>query len=303
MNKNKFVVLFVLSFIVMLHLIAASSYNAEVTDISPTALVPGETTGLEFRLENNGNADLNNVIFSWEEKTGNILPIGSSNTKSIDSLDQGTSRTLDFDAVTSASATPGLYELTFTIKFDDANGTAITQTSNAGIIIGGQTDFDVSVSDVSSSGVVLSVINTGKNPADSVEVIIPEQSNFQVTGSSSSIIGNLAKGDYSVASFQINSLTRSASNLNVEIQYTDTTGIRQILNKTIELQSTSTGTSASSTASTSSASTTATGYSVGSSSGNSNTLLIIGFAASMILTIGVIIFIVKKNGKKKNENN
>ena len=56
----------------------------EVTDVSPTSLVPGEKTELTFKIENTGDIDLNNLIFSWEEKTGNILPVGSSNTKSID---------------------------------------------------------------------------------------------------------------------------------------------------------------------------------------------------------------------------
>ena len=292
--KNKIFILLALSFIVMLRLVAASSDNVDVTEVSPTSLVPGEQTDLTFKVENTGDTDLNNVVFSWEEKTGSILPIGSSNTKSIDYLSQGDTESFDFNALTSASASPGLYELTFTIKFNDENGTLVTETSNAGIIVGGQTDFDVSVSDSSSTGTVLSIANVGKNPADSVTVSIPEQSDFKVTGSSSSIIGSLAKGDYSVASFQIESLSRISSALNVEIQYTDTTGERQTLTKTVEIPYTSTlsATSTSGKIST-------TGYTV-SNSGSSNSLLVIGFVISMVLTIGVIILIVKKS-RNKNE--
>ena len=292
--KNKIFILLALSFIVMLRLVAASSDNVDVTQVSPTSLVPGEQTDLTFKVENTGDTDLNNVVFSWEEKTGSILPIGSSNTKSIDYLSQGDTESFDFNALTSASAAPGLYELTFTIKFNDENGTLVTETSNAGIIVGGQTDFDVSVSDSSSTGTVLSIANVGKNPADSVTVSIPEQSDFKVTGSSSSIIGSLAKGDYSVASFQIESLSRISSALNVEIQYTDTTGERQTLTKTVEIPYTST-LSASST----SGKISTTGYTV-SNSGSSNSLLVIGFVISMVLTIGVIILIVKKS-RNKNE--
>jgi len=297
MKKNRIFILLVLSIMIIMRLVAAvNTYNIEVTDISHTNLVPGEQTKLTFKLENTGDSNLYNIIFSWEEKTGNILPIGSSNTQSLDSLNDGDDEKFDFNIFASASASPGLYELTFTIRFDNENGTTITETSNAGIIVGGQTDFDVSVSDISSSGVILSVANVGKNPANSVIVIIPEQSNFKVSGSSSSIIGNLDKGDYSVASFQINSLTRSSSNLNVEIQYTDTIGARQTVMKTVEIQQTSAQITSSAGQSTT------TGYSVTNNSGNSNTWLIIAFFISMILTIGVIIFIVKKN-RKKNENN
>ncbi|MDD5699976.1 MAG: hypothetical protein PHH00_02165 [Candidatus Nanoarchaeia archaeon] len=299
MKKNRVFFVLALTFIVMMRLVAATdNYNVEVSDVSPTSLIPGEQTTLEFNIENTGDIDLNNIIFSWEEKTGSILPVGSSNTRSIDFLDVGDDKKLEFPVFTSASAEPGLYELIFTMRFNNENGTVITETSNAGIIVGGQTDFDVSVSDISSSGVILSIANIGKNPASSVTVTIPEQSNFKVSGSSSTIIGNLDKGDYSVASFQINSLAKSSSNLNIEIQYTDTTGTRQTLNKTVEVQSTSTQQITQSTTGQS----VTTGNFVENNSGSSNTLLIIGFIASMVLTIGVIIFIVKKN-RKKNESN
>ena len=296
MKKNRIFVLLVLSIVVIMRLIAAANtYNIEVTEVSPTSLVPGEKTELTFKIENTGDTDLNNILFSWEEKTGNILPIGSSNTKSLDELSEGDDETFNFDVFTSASAEPSLYELTLTIKFNNENGTS-TETSKAGIIVGGQTDFEVSVSDVSSSGIILSVANIGKNPANSVTVIIPDQSNIRITGSSSSIIGNLDKGDYSVASFQGIVQSRGSSNLNVEIQYTDTTGVRQTLMRTVEIQQTSAQTTSSNGQSTT------TGYSVTNNGGTSNTWLIIAFFISMVLTIGVIIFIVKKN-MKKNENN
>jgi hypothetical protein len=298
MTKTKVFIALALSIIVMLQLVAAAtSYSTEVTEVSPTTLIPGEKTELTFKIENTGDADLSNIIFSWKESTGNILPVGSSNTKNIDYLNEGDDETISFDVFTSSSAEPGLYELTLIMLFNNDNETAITETSTAGIIVGGQTDFDVSVSDVSSTGVILSVVNIGSNPANSVTVIIPEQSNFKVSGSSSSIIGNLDKGDYSVASFEISSLSKSSSNLKIEIQYTDTLGSRQILTKTVEIQQTSTQTTQTTQSNTQS---TATGYSVMNNSGN-NTLLIIGFVVSMVFTIGIIIFIVKRN-RKKNEN-
>ncbi|VVB83783.1 Uncharacterised protein [uncultured archaeon] len=298
MEKNKIFVLLALSFVVMLRLVsAADNYNVEVTDVSPTSLTPGEQTELSFKIENTGNVDLDNIVFSWEEKTGSILPVGSSNTQSTDSLGEGDDEEFNFDVFTSASASPGLYGLTLTIKFNNDNGTAITETSNVGIIVGGQTDFDISISDSSSTGTILSVANIGKNPAESVTIIIPEQSNFKTSGSSSSIIGNLDKGDYSVASFQLVSYS-SSSSLNVEIQYTDTTGTRQTLTKTVEIPSSSLGTQVSASPSTSST----TGYAAKNTSQNSNTFLIIGFVVSILFTIGIIIFIIKKN-KNKNETN
>ena len=298
MKKDKILIMFALVFIVMLRLVVASSnYNIEVTDISPTSLIPGEKSELSFKIENTGDEDLENIVFSWEEKSGNILPIGLSNKKSIEELDEGDDEDLDFKVFTSASAEPELYELTLTLTYEKENET-ITETSKAGIIVGGQTDFDISVSDVSSSGIILSVANIGKNPANSVTVIIPTQSNFRISGSSSSIIGNLDKGDYSVASFQITSQSRSSSNLNVEIQYTDTMGTRQTVKKTVEVQSAQTSFS---TTDSSSSSTSTTGFASQNSGSGNNNLFLIAFVLSMVLTIILIVVIIRRN-KKKNES-
>jgi len=114
------------------------------------------------------------------------------------------------------------------------------------------------------------VANTGNNPAYSVTVRIPEQEQFTTQGSASSIVGNLDEGDYTIVSFQITSAStafggpdaaeegqpfqlseeetqqgrvefpqRSASqsnNLKVAIDYTDTTGVRRTVEKTVQIQ-------------------------------------------------------------------
>ncbi len=106
-----------------------------------------------------------------------------------------------------------------------------------------------------------SVANIGSNPAYSVSVIIPEQTDWRVSGSNSVIIGNLNKGDYTVASFDLQSLmsdtnsqnatARSNTNsqgrymqrsingssdtVHVQIAYTDTRGERNTIDKDVKI--------------------------------------------------------------------
>lgn len=129
--------------------------------------------------------------------------------------------------------------------------------TTAGIVIGGGTDFDVAVTESSGGQTSLSVANIGNNPASSVTVRIPQQENFRVLGSTASIVGDLDKGDYTIVSFQITStnasfggtgtanlsqqeqLHRNAAqnhNLSVLIEYTDATGIRRTVEKTVPMQ-------------------------------------------------------------------
>ncbi len=237
MEKNKIIFMFLfaqlLLVVIVPFILAEDSYLVEISDVSPNILVPGEETTLTFEIENLGESDITNVIFSWEEETGAILPIGSSNTKTIEEISDDESEELKFNVFTSASADPGLYELVLTLRFSTENGTILTETSKAGIIVGGTTDFEIVVSDFSSGEILLSITNLGKNDASSVIVSIPEQTGFKTTTTSSSIVGDLVKGDYSIVSFQ---LSGSGSYLNVDISYTDTTGIRQKVTKQVFIE-------------------------------------------------------------------
>ncbi len=243
---------------------------AQIIYVDKAILQPGKETKLNFTVTNIGNAPLQDLIFSWREPNGAILPVYSDDTKYVKHLDAGESAQLQYSVVADVNTAPGLYKLDLSLKFDTGNGTATQINTVAGVLIGGETDFDVSFSESSAGQTTLSVANTGNTPATSVTVSIPPQDNFRVTGSASSIIGNLDKGDYTVVSFQIVSassfgnFTRGTNqrngntasgqqapptqnsqatsqngarnNLLVRIDYTDTTGARRSIEKSVPIQ-------------------------------------------------------------------
>ncbi|GFO96290.1 hypothetical protein ig2599ANME_0479 [groundwater metagenome] len=127
--------------------------------------------------------------------------------------------------------------------------------------VGGGTNFDVAFSESTGGETSFSVANIGSNPAYSVSVIIPEQRSWRVSGSNSVIIGNLNKGDYTVASFKLQSSTSAMTSQNrtapaganiqersmqrsmnsssekvlMQIAYTDTMGERNIIEKEVKI--------------------------------------------------------------------
>jgi len=234
-----------------------SPSTLQITSVEPNSLAAGETTSLKFNLANNGVDAINNIILSWQMPSNEILPLGSSNRQLISSLNGGAAITVPMNVSVSSSVTPGIYPLAVSVQYYDKSGTKQNFTSTIGIKIGGTTDFDVAVQDSSSGTTSLSIANIGVNPATSVSVRIPDQQDFAVTGASSSFLGTLNAGDFGVASFQISSrlfANRSsqngatlpaAKNLLVEISYSDTSGMRQIVEKQVSLTlgtSTTTGT-------------------------------------------------------------
>ena len=110
------------------------------------------------------------------------------------------------------NADPGLYTLDVNLTFEDYESNSKSIQTTAGLFVGGATDFDVSFSESSQGEVSLSVANVGNNIAYAVKVSIPEQDGYKVSGSSSTIVGNLEKGDYTIASFNVASTQAQGEN-------------------------------------------------------------------------------------------
>jgi hypothetical protein len=102
------------------------------------------------------------------------------------------------------------------------------------VVVAGTTDFEISYQETLGS-FSLNVANVGISPASAVTVSLPRQKNFSITGSSSSVLGNLNPGDYTSAIFQITKIPGTGNNLDVVIQYTDTSGQRHTITKPLSV--------------------------------------------------------------------
>lgn len=237
-----------------------SKESAEVIYIDKTALVPGKQSSLKFTINNVGNAPLRDISFNWVNNDKIILPVGSDNTRYIKYIDVGGSVTLEYQVVADSNANAGLYQLNLYLTYrDSVNNTERQVSTIAGVYVGGGTDFDVAFSDSSSGSTSFSVANVGSNPAYSVSVIVPDQKGWSISGPNAVIIGNLNKGDYTVASFNLaplisanaqnrtgargfnytqnNSpaLSSTQDSVLMQIAYTDTTGERQVIDKNVKI--------------------------------------------------------------------
>jgi len=241
-----------------------SKESAEVIHIDQTMLVPGKQSSLKFTINNVGNAPLRDLTFSWANDEKIILPVGSDNTKYIKYIDIGNGSELQYQVMADTNAQPGLYKLNLYLTYEDSmSNQTKTISTFAGVYVGGGTDFDVAFSDNSNSQMSFTVANIGSNPANSVSVVIPDQPGWSVSGSNSVIIGNLNKGDYTVASFKLQSLISnmtsqngaarnntnfqgrsmqrsmngSSDTVHMQIAYTDTMGVRNVVDKYVKIGS------------------------------------------------------------------
>ncbi len=246
---------------------------AQIVTINKANIDVGKEEPLEFIITNTGNSPLKNMVVSWRDAKGVILPVYSDNTKYIKYLEANQSVKVDYSVMADVNANPGLYTLDVNLSFEDYESNSKSIQTTAGLFVGGATDFDVSFSESSQGEVSLSVANVGNNIAYAVKVAIPEQDGYRVSGSSSTIVGNLEKGDYTIASFNVasaqaaggsagepsgetsgepseiskasargnNSTSASMSSnlLKVQIEYTDAKGERITVDKEVKLGMTS----------------------------------------------------------------
>ncbi len=242
---------------------------AQVVTVSKADIDIAKEEPLEFIVTNTGASALKNLVFSWNDPKGVVLPVYSDNTKYIKYLAAGQSVKVDYTVMADVSADPGLYTLDVNLSYEDSDSSAKSIQTTAGLFVGGATDFDVSFSESSSSETSFSVANVGNNIAYAVKVSIPDQDGYKVSGSSSTIVGNLEKGDYTIASFDVSSNQGSAGGntsgngagtppgqagsngassnslnssnpLKVQIEYTDAKGERETVTKEVNLDGSTT---------------------------------------------------------------
>jgi hypothetical protein len=248
--------------------VRGKEYAQSVT-INKANIDVGKEEPLEFIITNTGNSPLKNMVVSWSDAKGVILPVYSDNTKYIKYLEANQSVKVDYSVMADVNANPGLYTLDVNLSFEDYESKTKSIQTTAGLFVGGPTNFDVSFSESSQGEVSLSVANVGNNIAYAVKVSVPEQDGYKVSGSSSTIVGNLEKGDYTIASFNVANAHGSGDNagepsgetsdiskasarednstsasmgsnpLKVQIEYTDAKGERLTVDKEVKLGMTS----------------------------------------------------------------
>lgn len=214
----------------------ASNTNIEVISIDKNSIKPGEIQNITFKIKNVGSTNLRNIEFSWENSDLVLLSVNGDNKMFIDSLKTNEEKNVIFTIRASSAASADLYQIDIIITYENTKTSTTTkETSNAGLYIGGETDFDLTFDEKSNSEYIFTIANIGANDANAVKVSIDNNSNWKTSSKSSEMIGTLSMGDYTTFSFEF---TRDAKdNLILRIDYTDTSGNRKSEIRSINIKS------------------------------------------------------------------
>ena len=243
----------------------------DIINVEPDVLNIGEVTEMTFTIANKGQDIFNNILMYWEDTDNYILPSGSDNRLTISTIEPQNTTEISFKVIVNPALVPGVYPIFITLEYYDKTSTKQTISSEVGLQIGGGTNFDIILQESTAGITTFAIANTGSNTASSVIVSIPIQPNFSLNGASSVSLGNLDAGDYTLATFQISSVTHNntqdsmtkpsdfdpaqfnfsnrpnfnnqnftnvgGNNLLIDVSYTDLYGNRQTIQKEVSITS------------------------------------------------------------------
>jgi hypothetical protein len=267
----------------------------QVLKYDPYPVNAGDWFNLWIKLQNIGQADAKNVKFElipdypFESNDSLIrsygLIFGTINSYKAYQTYDSSQVILKYRVRAADNAPDGANNIKFKISFDNSEGSIF----NLPIEIGKtKTDFDVIMQDSTTSGTSFSIVNIGENDASAVKIYIDPQNNLRLTGTSASILGNLAKGDFTTATFQI-APGLDLKEIKIKIDYTDIAGIRNSLEKTVPVNLDQTF-----------ANITATGFKNKTTSSSSN-LFSNAIPVVIGLILGMIILRIYQRVKKKKK--
>ncbi len=321
---KRFLALFFLVFLSPLAGAATNSTYSVVEGVSldislvnqdPYPAEPGGYVDLLFKVENQGNKKAENVVLELAPEYPFSLDSGVSAARelgTVESLQNGERAFLiKYKARVDKDAIDGENKIGVSYRYGSGG---VTYSKKFDIEISDpKTEFEVVMQDSSEDSVTFAIVNTGKNTAYSLIIRIPEQESYRITGASANVIGNLDAGDYTLASFQVNSgalnvtdipfrqrdfvqenVTRETiretgpRNVLVELSYTDELGIRRTTQKEVRVELAGTGVTGA-----------VTRMSGESSGTGGNGFLYIGTGVAGIIAIAVLFRIWHKKKKPK----
>ena len=233
-------------------------------------------SSIPVNLDNIGDKSAESVHVVLPDQSG--IEKKGVETQVVGSMDSGENKEVDF-AVSNISVGSSYR---FEIHYTDGNGVRRELVRNIEIGTIPVNPVQVTVQSANPSETTFAVSNTGGKQISSVITQLQDE-NVDVLGSSTQVLGNLNSGDYTLATFDLES--SEISRVDMEVSYTDSSGIRRNSVESITLpDSTSEGTTS-----------TVSGDEEGGNS--SMTYILIGVGG--LLLVGVYALYRRRKGKKQ----
>src|SRR3989338_10445509 len=156
--------------------VAVSSFT-----VNPQTVVPGEETSINITLENVGDLDIEDVIVTLDLSNVPFVPVGSSNEKILEEIDDGDQERVDFRVKALSTAEPSVYKIPLVISHAGASKTSlisleVTATAHLDLLL--EKSELVKVND--NGKVTLKFVNDGLAQVKNLKVTLKESPLYEL---------------------------------------------------------------------------------------------------------------------------
>ena len=196
-------------------------------DTDPDNLEPGKVAELEITVKNNAYSSFRNLEAKVE--TGGsvpIVPYQMTNQQSLRQLNADEAYIFSYFIIVDEIASAGVYEVPFTLSYEDDLGNEYTMNQSFGLLVSSTTDLDFNLEEFdtfrkgSKGDVVVSISNTGASELKFMSLSVLESEDYVVLGSSKEYLGNVDSDDFETSTFEIYALDNEVE-LELEVSYKD----------------------------------------------------------------------------------
>jgi len=196
-------------------------------DTDPDDLEPGRIAELEITVKNNAYSTFRNLEAKVE--TGGsvpIVPYQMTNQQSLRQLNSDEAYIFSYFIIVDESASAGVYEIPFSLSYEDDLGNEYTMNQSFGLLISSTTDLEFNLEEFdtfrkgSKGDVVISISNTGASELKFMSLEVLECEDYVVLGSNKEYLGNVDSDDFETSTFEIYILDDEVE-LELEVSYKD----------------------------------------------------------------------------------
>lgn len=216
----------------------ACNLNAKILNQDPFPAIPGESVRLVFQIDGVDNSDCGKVDFTLIENYPITIEEGTSAVTSIDSgvfvRNFGNFFLAPYTVIIDEDALDGETEIE---AFLDAQNSPSKIVDFEITVEDSRADFEVSIKDyvASTRELTFEILNIAESDVESLTIEIERQDNIVIKGTNRNIVGSLDANEDTTFTFEA---TPSDGDIELDIFYTDTTGVRRTIEKTVNYDST-----------------------------------------------------------------
>ena len=181
----------------------------DAVSIDKKTLEPGSSGIVKIKLANKADSTLKNIKVTLGLGDLPLVPIDSTNEKSIYKIDSRQSYEFEFKVLAKPNADSGVYQVPLSVSYLDELGKNYLKNVTIGLIIGAKPDLSITLDDseIYESGksgeIFVKIVNKGVTDIKFMNIKLMPSDNYRILSNDEVYIGNIDSDDYETADFEL----------------------------------------------------------------------------------------------------